>query len=545
MADKGISSTAVNALAGEGRLGQLVQDLILRVDNGAVGELINSAVNAFPMDKISGVTYHGSETENMWIDLAIKHGKNWRSDTNGRRTKSGMGATPLFSLDKYDYNLLGGTNISKTPIIVIGAGPAGLMATAQLIRMGFDRRNITVIDKSGEYGGIWNQRNVYEGGINSPYEFNFSGIYLESAPASGRVAKDFLSMIRHNNNLPTVVKGKVVEVIPSDLNHVVSSMEDGKLVTRTAALVINAIGNGLPLNPNRPGHMTTDTPGNAGIRWQKILQAGEASGEKVRGAKVVLIGLGNSTAEMLMQIQELNEAGYGIDYRVLTHYPANAVCNPTEEVVMNGKAYRVYRDLSIPNLTKYEGDLEEPRRAYERALYEGRIISDVSHWNMGEGKIHVVANGSEMALECTTLFTLIGYGHYPETLRRMGMKVTDEYKGTIATDYDGEVHRPEPIKDNGNRRNYIYPGYFALGAVAKTDSNPNAIVMPGIMHRMYDMLFTAALRAQEYRQAQEIVELTRKHLRTLKGSEEDIERIVSVAVEQVANTDMLGGILRE
>ncbi|MDE1768350.1 MAG: hypothetical protein KGH62_03200, partial [Candidatus Micrarchaeota archaeon] len=100
MADKGISSTAVNALAGEGRLGQLVQDLILRVDNGAVGELINSAVNAFPMDKISGVTYHGSETENMWIDLAIKHGKNWRSDTNGRRTKSGMGATPLFSLDK-------------------------------------------------------------------------------------------------------------------------------------------------------------------------------------------------------------------------------------------------------------------------------------------------------------------------------------------------------------------------------------------------------------------------------------------------------------
>ena len=45
-------------------------------------------------------------------------------------------------------------NINKTPVTIIGAGPAGIMTKYGLIIMGWDESAITLIDKFDKPGGI-------------------------------------------------------------------------------------------------------------------------------------------------------------------------------------------------------------------------------------------------------------------------------------------------------------------------------------------------------------------------------------------------------
>ena len=45
-------------------------------------------------------------------------------------------------------------DLIKTPIIIIGAGPAAQMSIRTLIEIGFDANKITVLDKTGRYNGI-------------------------------------------------------------------------------------------------------------------------------------------------------------------------------------------------------------------------------------------------------------------------------------------------------------------------------------------------------------------------------------------------------
>lgn len=499
-ADKGFDPKAGLFLAERGLLGSLFHRLVLRIDSleDIPDDLLFRVLLKRSIDpSLLKPKYSGTAKENVEIDRSIKESTH---KNNSRRQLAGIGATRIFNPGSLLFEQPGIRTLTRnTKVVVIGGGPAGLMVTRGLVELGFNPQNITVLDKSGEYGGIWNKKIVYEGSKNNPFHFNFLGLTLSAAPGSGRTVNDFLTSIedrenrRFSRNLPKPIKAIVLGVNPGDLNHTVIYKTPEGEKSITAPIVINALGNGRPLNPNREGYMTTGTPDKAGIRWQKIITPELA--EKYRGKTLVFIGLGNSTAEMLIQLRDLNQRGYNIDYRVITHYPQKSVEEPTEEFEIAGKKYKVFRDITIPNLTKWEGDLPDAKDVYYRALSQDKIISDVVHWDVGDGKFTAVTKSGEVkTFNCAELFTLIGYGHDPDILRAMGMTVTDEYAGTIAHDHDGEIQKNPGTLGRGR----VCPGYFGLGAILKSSENPNAVVMPGIMHRMYDLLFSAVIRAAEY-----------------------------------------------
>lgn len=489
-ADKGYSPRAMLQLSNEDSLIQyMIGDLILRESNVFVGFndfLLRSAFDS------AQPKYRGTSGENLFVDKSIKSSSNKQSE---RRKFAGVGATRVFRTEGLARQLFSARLFSNTKIVIIGGGPAGIMTARGLIEHSFDKRNIVVLDAKGEYGGIWNQKNVSEGSKNNPFKFDFMGELLDAAPGAGESVNKFLELLVRKDTrggLPDPVKGNVLAVIPGDLDHkVLYKADNGSIRSINAPIVINAIGNGKPLNPNREDHMTTNTPENAGIRWQTIIS--EKTAERYRNKRLIFTGLGNSTAEMLMQVRKLNKKGYNIDYRVITHYPKEAILNPEKEIEVNGRKYKVFRDISIPNLTKWEGDLPEAREAYLEALRENKIVSDVKHWDMKDGVF--TCEGNEISrFNCEQLFTLIGYGHKVSDLELMGMHVTDPYLGSIAYDYDGEIQK----NPGALGRERVYPGYFGLGSILRSPTNPNAVVMPGIMHRMYDQLFSIIVRAKEY-----------------------------------------------
>ncbi len=495
--DKGISPDAVNRMARAGALGQLFTNLAMRSADPLTASDVDRILAKYPMPRlINAVTYHGTELENAEINRAIADSAR-KNDI--RRKAAGRGATRIFSIGNIDVSKVPRA-VENTPVIVIGAGAAGEMSVRAMVSMGFDPAKITVIDKGGRYGGLWNQNNVVGGSINNPFDITFESIRHGPAPAPGYANQGFLRAIGDPANfsgkaLPVPMAGIVTEVVPGDLNHKVKVKTGSGEVVLTAPIVINATGIGRPLPVSRPGVMTTDTPDSACIRWQQIISPKMA--ESYRGKMLIFIGLGNSTAEMLMQVKKFNEEGYNIDFRVITHYPRTSVENPGTEVTIGGKKYRVFRDPSVSSLTKYEGDLKEASAAYYYALGSGKIVSDVSSWHAeGNTLTLTTPSGGSSTFKYDRLFSLIGYGPDPDAMRKMGMKVLDEYTGAPATDYDGEVQRPVPSGDGARGR--VYPGYFAIGAVSKTKENPNAIVLAGIMHKLYDELLTAALRSQEY-----------------------------------------------
>lgn len=424
-------------------------------------------------------TYTGEVAQNSLIDRAIKESER---KLPGPREVAGVGASRTFFFPDI-----------RTPFhqeieaLVIGGGAAGIMASYILRLLGI---RYQVFDKSGKLKGIWNQQNVKELSKNNPFDLKFGNIAITAAaPGPGTDIVDFLTAISQRIELVPVVTAKVISVEPSDLYHVVryTDAHDRERIT-TPNIVINCLGLGKPLAPSRPGVMECPPGQHAGIRWQQKITLEQA--KKLRDKTLVFIGLGNSTAEMLVQLEEYNRLGININYYVLTHHSRKAVQEPAR-VVDSGKS--LFRDISIPNLTTLAGDLDNIRAAYYKALYEKRIITDVNWWGMVDNQIHYQVKSKFGKVPCDQLFTLIGYGHDPDMLRNMGMTVTDEYTGSISYDYDGEIHRIP----GATGRDRVWAGYFALGALLKADWNPNAEVIPGIMHRLYDMMFSIAVRAAE------------------------------------------------
>ncbi len=497
-ADKGFSPQATQGLAQtrDSALGRLVSSLILKEERLKPSFYIDRAFIDSPQDESVTPQYRGTTEENVVIDSSIKNSKNKRSE---KRQKTGAGAARL--LDNLTFVP---SNIDRTPIVIIGGGPAGIITARSLLAMGI--LNVTILDKTGKFNGIWNQKNVggKEVSKNNPFQIDMrvvGDVTLKPAPGPGSDVPEFLKEVAESEALGSyslheeynLQQATVTQIEPGDLEHVIHVRRpDGSTDTITAPIVINTIGTGKPLPASRDGHMTTDTPEKAGVRWQQVLTPEKA--EKYRNKTMVFIGLGNSTAEMIIQVKKLNQQGFNIDYRILTHYPEEAIEKPDETAMQEGKEYRVFRDLSKPNLVRWEGDLPEARDAYMEALDNNKIIADVKHWDKeGETLTITKSDDSQETVPCDQLYTLIGYGHDKDTLEAMGMTVTDDYLGIIATDYDGEIQRTP----GATGRERVYPGYFANGALLKSPSNPNATVIPGMMFRTPDLLFSVVVRATE------------------------------------------------
>ena len=328
-ADKGYAEEAIAYLAARSAttrdfLGELLGHLLMRTpDTGyyvILQQTADTLVNPFYTIPRDAPAYTGTPQENTVIDASIATSP----ARDGFRRSIGRGSARIFSnlgfrLPRYDRLL------KHTPIVILGAGAAGTMMARVLVNAGY--LSVSVLDQTGRYGGIWNQPNVRGGSKNNPFSFNFEGLYVSEAPGPGETITRFLervvdpSLSYFLRPLPAVKKAKVLRVEPGDLaSRVTYSDETGQHLLESP-IVISTLGLGRPLPPSRVGVMTTDMPAyEAGIRWQQILD--ERQARALDGKTLVFIGLGNSTAEMLVQIQRFNRRlGLNIHYKVLTHYP--------------------------------------------------------------------------------------------------------------------------------------------------------------------------------------------------------------------------------
>jgi hypothetical protein len=398
--------------------------------------------------------------------------------------------------------------LEDVPIAIVGAGAAGTLAARAFMQAGF--HDVTVLDKRGEAGGIWNQANVHDGSKNNPFDIRFDTTVAESVRSladpngSGRSIQNFIHSIATGgrgglyglgsgySEPVTIEKAIVAGIEPGDLGHVVHIKDGSKTEDRTYPIVVYAPGIGQPLPLSHPEHMTTTaTRKEAGIRWQQQLTP-----EKLReleGKRVVFIGAGNSTAEMAYQIQQHNaKSGRQIDYRIITHYPLPMVQEPDEKFADLGT---IYRNTAKPELTKLAGDLPHIRRMYDAALRDGKIVGGIREWHVDNNKIVVQdRDGVSTSIPMDAIYTLTGYGQDPKVLGEMGVTSIDDYAGTIAADYDGEIQRTPGAAG----RTRLYAGYFALGPIMKNKYNPNAIVIPGIQGQLNNLLTSAIIRATEY-----------------------------------------------
>lgn len=446
------------------------------------------------LDPIPAEKYLATDLQNKRIDAATA-----RFSRNRETLGYGIGSAAVFNIDQNVNNFLGlSSKVLNTPIIIIGAGVSGLMMAENLRRLGFV--NYRIIEKADRSGGLWNQANVNGGTRNNPRDIGYSGFQLPKAPGPGKSVKEFSDKISSNVSA-LFIQGEVTGIVNRDLDYIVKYLPKGSKepVERFAAIVINCTGIGKPRPLSDPERMTTTTKETAaGPRWQQLVEA-----KDVKGKSILLIGLGNSTAEMMAQFDKLLSQGVDFDYHVLSHYPQDAIYNPEDTVVSKDKSYRVFRDLSIPDLTSFQGDLEPTRDVYFRALSQNRIIGGVKHWDRKGSHLGIQLGRKgpgrpstqefDHEFQCHSCYSLIGYQIQHDKFDALSVPfIGDPFHANY--DFDGEFCTPNPYGDS----RHIHKGYFGLGPILETPLNKNAVVIPGNVHRLHDLQVGVLLRAFEY-----------------------------------------------
>jgi hypothetical protein len=491
--DKGYNHRAVIKLAQEGQFGNLVQVMLTRTFDGTnpyygqqitqeLGLIINEFSKTIDDHQPADLPIYRSQINQITrIDKALGTRRQFPNSLKGFY---GEGAATSFGFEDSLFSLP--KNILSTPIAIIGFGMAGITVAFALDRLGF--KNITVFDRTEEGLGIWARENVYGRSRNNPKDIEFFDNTLNAAPGEGEEVKDFLETLIEDMDDISITQSNIQGVTPGDLRHTLRTQG----LEQQYAIVINAIGLGAPVPLSDPDRMLTSANSSvAGPRWQVTLDR-----KKIEGKRLVLIGLGNSTAEMLRQIHDFQDNGVDVDYQVLTHYPKDAVFNPNDTVYLNEKPYRVFRDISKPNLVDFQGDLPDSRYDYYRALNSGRIQYGVRRWEMSDSKLvtFTSANKPIDQIECSQVYTLTGYKHSREVIERMGCRY-DPSGRCAMYDYDGEMLR-DPLALRPEDR--LCKGYFGFGAMLDAPHNRNAIVLPGMIHRIGDLLFGIVMRATEF-----------------------------------------------
>ena len=467
---KDFSPRAVIGLSRAGLMGYIITKYVLgRHDYGMEPNELQYVCNFLlrnyrVRDTPEFENYTGDEAQNKRIDMALS----LVGGIHPNGTEFGQWACNNFFSGHVDFSIP--NVLRKTKIAIIGHGAAGIILQRALTFHGFS----PMIFEKAHSLGLWQQENVYKRSRNNPKVLSVLGNTLDKAPGPGNHVKNLLE-----NLAPGISKYNVKGVKKSGDGYLVHY--DNESVYE-ASIVINCSGIGTPKSPHDPLKMITNaTATSCGERWQRELKAGEEHRQMF-----IFIGLGNSTAEMLRQIHVLQDKGSDCDYRILTHYPEESVRNPNDTITTKHGKYRVFRDLSLPNLTSFQGDLPDSRSDYYRALRNGKIISDVVHWDKSStGCVLYQTRPRRISkyIKADKLFCLIGYRN--STVSALG--VSSSYYGPVL-DYDGEV-----IDSEGER----LKGYYCFGACAASRGDKNAIVLPGMLFRLHDLVPSIIMRAAE------------------------------------------------
>jgi hypothetical protein len=414
---------------------------------------------------------------------------------NNAENFQGHGASGFAQLKA---SIVNNAQVQQVPIAVVGEGAAGILVVAALRIIGF--KNVHLYEKRAALG-IWSHETVYKGTKNNPRRINFN-THSALNPARGDGTKDgtdvkeFLNGIRAafnpNNRNDEEPVNSITPDATGNFNHKLTTKELGE---EEFPIIINCIGTGTPREFHDPDRMkllsASDRP--VAVRWQDP----RLSPKDLRGKAIAIIGLGNSAAEMMSQLNDFRRDGVDCDYKIFTHFPEDAVYDPHAVVTDKEKQFRVYRDLSIPDLTGFQGDLHKSNADYRQALYEGRIEAGVTGWGVKEGRLVFKQEGTSYnnEYEFNKLYVLTGYQIKPEVFAKFGVPVSRV--GHPTYHHDGEF-----VDGNDD----ILKGYFGFGAVLDRPEARNTTVIPGMMFRLPDLLFGVIMRAMEYQERQESVQ---------------------------------------
>ena len=176
--------------------------------------------------------------------------------------------------------------------IVIGAGPAGLATSRELIRLGVDH---LVLEKGPSLGHTW--VNLYDGLVLH------TGKHLSSLPGQPFPARtplfptrrdfvEYLDDYAARFHLPVRTNAEVVRVARADDEWHVSLASGGRLSSRAIVVATGIVSN--PIVPELPGRDRFRG------RLFHSVEYREPTGYK--GRRVLIVGVGNSAAEIAAEL---------------------------------------------------------------------------------------------------------------------------------------------------------------------------------------------------------------------------------------------------
>lgn len=362
----------------------------------------------------------------------------------------------------------------EDPLVIIGGGPASIMLVEMRRQLGYHPEETVVLNNRNTPGGIWNNVNVLQGGHNTFAPLNFLSHTLPAKePRPGADITKFLGgMIAPNRD--SFRNGVSVKAVSSgDNGYLVTYQEQGAFVQTKASAVVVATGATIPRDLNSPGSpikFESEVENFPIGRWQFKIKP--ELWTQYHNTTPVIVGLGNSTLEMLSQYREMREAGINVKPIVLTHFSDEEIRRPTEitaTVVAPSKLVRGRYDL-----TKLELDIERIKHVYDYAIQNGWIVGGVKSWRVNADQTITYKVGrkntklKELPNVPNRVQALIGYKPDYDFLARLGVMdsdtLIDPVTGKFTPKFEDSHHN-----------------IYAMGSLASTAGNRNNETMPGMV----------------------------------------------------------------
>ncbi|MFC7327058.1 FAD-dependent oxidoreductase [Marinactinospora rubrisoli] len=258
-------------------------------------------------------------------------------------------------------------------VVVIGGGQAGLAASYFLTRRGYTGPgDQVVLDRGPGPGGAW-QRVWRSVRLISPAAYTrLPGLPWERPglpPPDGPEVAAYFARYERHFALP-VRRPVVVRSVRNDGPDVTVTRGTPLLVetgsgTWRARAIVNATGTW-----DRP--FIPAVPGRHGFRGRQLHAAGYDAPEEFAGARVIVVGGGNSAAQILAELSEVTDTLW-----VTRRPPELRAGRPTEAdlvAVTDQVAERVAAGLPLRSVVSYTGISRTPavRAAEERGVLVAR-----------------------------------------------------------------------------------------------------------------------------------------------------------------------------
>jgi len=390
-----------------------------------------------------------------------------------------------------------GPPINSSSMAIIGDGPAAIILARFRHEMGFLPEATKIFSPKGTLGGIWTREEqvIWEGHntFRTAHAFGAALYSRKTVLPPGESLQGFLAEIISQVLPQFIIKASVKSVDRNGLNNkFIVATDSGHNLEFDSVCICT--GNKIPKPLNSDVMKTNAAPG-MGItinRWQNKIDPSQYP--EFHNASVLLVGLGNSTMAMVGEFIKMRKAGVNVTPVILTQHSAEAIRSP-KEIFFRADGSIEWPLFRRPSdLSRIAGDIKEIRDRYDYALKNGWIIAEVKSWELVSDRenprhpVSVLISHGEfkrVVQDVHQIYALIGYANSPKQLQRFGCNLADA-SGTV--DYESETGMVRSLLKNYDG------GLYVLGAAASSRDNRNEEVIPGIMSKAGNLLFTEIVR---------------------------------------------------